>query len=65
MAKLKTVKPDSAPAAPAKPPVLKVDQTRVGIRRAVALLEDAKSKLSTDPAAVSVLLNQAIEELTT
>lgn len=75
MAKIKVVKPApdapaAAPAAPKAPPVpkapaVKVDQTKAGIRRAVALLEEAKGKLSTDPAAVGVLLNQAITELTT
>lgn len=62
MSKVKIVKP--APA-PTKEPAVKVDQTKAGIRRAVALLEEAKAKLSSDPAAVGVLLNQAVTELTT
>lgn len=52
------------PAAAPKPPAQPVDQTKAGIRRAIALLEEAKAKMASDPAAVGVLLNQAITELT-
>jgi hypothetical protein len=73
MAKIKLVKPtekstdkseSAAPKAP-KAPAVPVDQTKAGIRRAVALLQEAQAKLSADPAAVGVLINQAITELTT
>lgn len=55
---------NEAPKATPKPPKF-IDHKKDSIVRAVALLREAQQKMACDPPAAAVLLNQAVEELTT